>query len=89
MAKYIYGDSVCIHDVVSRKRMVNSQNNKWIIECEPGKYRVGNFSGHVPPNMNCIIAGWHFVKGRIKTRGIIKLVPGNGQFLITGNIIEN
>ena len=69
------------------KRLVNTA--KWLIECEPGKYRVGNTSGKVPPNMDCIISGWYFVKGKIKDMGTIKFVPGTGHFHITGNVIEN
>lgn len=71
-------------------RLVNSPiASKWLIECEPGQYRVGNVSGAVPPDKDCIIAGWHFKGGKLLKQGTIIFVPGTGNFRTVGNIIEN
>lgn len=90
MTDIIFGDSLIIRDKSTNKRLVNTQTTaKWLIECEPGKYRVGNVSGVVPHNMDCIIDGWHFKQGKIVRKGTITLIPGTGHFIITRNLIEN
>jgi hypothetical protein len=72
----------------SAKRTINSTNKKYIIECGDGKYRIGNVSGNIPKNSDCIITNWHIKNGKIVKRGKIDIVPGNGNFHIANNIIE-
>lgn len=76
----------------TNKRIVNSNNkNEWLIECDgvSGYYRVGDEVGKIPKNSDCIIAGWHFKKGKLFKRGTITFTPGKGVFRTVGNIIEN
>lgn len=71
-------------------RTVNSPcKARWLIECDFPHYRIGNRKGTVPKGCDCIISGWHFKKGKIVNRGSIDIVPGDNNFIITGNIIEN
>lgn len=74
---------------MSTKLINSSVKTKWLIECDSGIYRVGNECGKVPPDKDCIIEGWHFKKGKLLKRGSIVLIPGNGNFHIHRNIIEN
>jgi len=71
-------------------RTLNSPiKTKYLIECNFPHYRVGNEQGIVPAHHSCIISGWYFKKGKIVVKGTVKMVSGNGSFIIRNNIIEN
>jgi len=69
-------------------RTINSTNKKYVIECKDGKYRIANISGTIPKNTDCYITDWHIKNGKIIKRGRIQIVPGNGDFIFSNNIIE-
>lgn len=70
------------------KTLNSTKPSKYAIKCENNKYQICDIEGTVPPNKNCIIEGWHIVSGKIKIRGNIHFVPGTGEFMVKGNIIE-
>lgn len=68
-------------------KIINSKS-KWLIECDGPNYRIGDTFGTLPPNCDCIISGWHFKSGRIVKKGLIKLIPGAGKYIMSSNTIE-
>lgn len=90
MGTTIFGDSIIIRDKKTSKRVINTlQSAKWPIECEPGRYKVGNITGSFSNDMDCIIQKWHFRDKIIVNSGEIILTPGTGRFIIQDNMFEN
>jgi hypothetical protein len=63
-------------------------NPKYAIYCDKDYYRVANIKGKVPKNHDCIIEGWHLKNGKVVAKGNIHFVPGDGHFIIRGNVVE-
>lgn len=69
-------------------KAINTRN-KYLIDCQGDTYRIGDITGKVPKDHDCILDGWHLKDGKVIGKGQAIFVPGNGDFKLTNSIVES